>query len=347
MSAELLERLDRAFKEITDISTLDEAILQPAKFNQFIHEMQHRTTVLPDARFISMDSHQVDIDRIGFVGRILKSGSADDGSSRTLSSNEFAKPTTQTNQLNASELQAIASLRDRALRRNIERGGFENTLIDLFGQAAGRDFEEFALLADSSLDHNDDDVLSKSDGWAKLSEQKLYGRSWDTGVDTGDFDISADDYPVNLLQAMLEALPKQFLVNPAEWRFYVPWEIRDGYHNLLKERTTGLGDAAMQDALSLRYKGIPVVYVPMLERSPSVDLTDETEVTRDRVEGRIAKLDHPDNLAWGVFHEVTVEREREAKERRTDFVLTIEADMHYEDENASVTAFLDKAEPTS
>ena len=80
------------------------------------------------------------------------------------------------------------------------------------------------------------------------------------------------------------------------------------------------------------YKGIPVVYCPMLERA--------SEAT-----GRVAMLQHPDNMAWGVFHEVTIEREREAKARRTDFVLTIEADAHYEDENAAVVALIDQTQP--
>ena len=36
-----------------------------------------------------------------------------------------------------------------------------------------------------------------------------------------------------------------------------------------------------------------------------------------------------------------MESEREAKDRRTDFVLTVEADMHYEDQNAAVVANID------
>ena len=46
-------------------------------------------------------------------------------------------------------------------------------------------------------------------------------------------------------------------------------------------------------------------------------------------------------MVWGVFHEVTIEREREAKARRTDFVLSFEGDADYEDEAAAVAAFVD------
>lgn len=336
-NAELLAALDAAVKNITDVSTLGDSILSPEKFTQFVRRMEDRTVVLPEARFISMDAQQTDIDRTGFVGRILKSGSASDGSSRTLSNNEFAEPKFRTNKLIAQELQAITSLRDRALRRNIERGNFESTLVDLFGEAAGRDTEEYALLGDSDRSFSADDVLSRTDGWLKKAANAVYGGQG------GQFDIAGQDGVESLFQAALEALPKRFLQNPAEWRLYVPWEIFDAYHDILKVRQTQLGDDAQTSAFpTLPWKGMQVVYAPMLERSPATQDPGNEDHT---VWGRVCLLGHPDNMAWGVFHEVTVEAEREAKERRTDFVLTLEADAHYEDENAAVAVFIDQDAP--
>ena len=339
-NAELLSELDSALKSITDISQMGDSILSPQKFAQFVRRMEDRTVILPDARFIEMESQQTDIDRTGFVGRILKSGSDGGGSSRTLSEGDFAEPTFNTNKLIANELQAVTSLRDRALRRNIERGDFESTLVDLFGEAAGRDIEEYGLLADSGRNHSDDDVLSKTDGWLKLAANRIYGGtggsfSYDP---TGDVDNSGN--PENVFEALLEALPKRFIQDTSEWRIYVPWNMYNNYHNVLKKRQTSLGDNAQQDGFNrLPWKGMWVVYAPMLERVPS---SQDSENTNHDVWGQVATLQNPDNMAWGVFHEVTVEDEREAKERRTDFVLTLEADAHYEDENASVVAFVDQ-----
>ena len=340
-----LKNLEVALKNITDINTFGNSVLAPAKFDQFVRRMEDRTVILPDARFLEMDAHRVDIDRVGFVGRILHSGADGGGDSRTLSTGEFADPTTNTNQLVAQELQAVTSLRDRALRRNIERGNFENTLLDLFGQAAGRDFEEYGLFADTELTHSDDDLLSKTDGWLRRAVNKLYGRNV-TGQVERDFDAAdALDKPTVLFQALIDALPKRFAADWSEWRIYVPWEIFDAYRDELIARETGLGDMSLTENTAPPYKGIPVVYAPMLERAETVDLNEDSEVSRDRMEGRIATLQHPDNMIWGVFHEVTVEDEREAKERRTDFVLTFEGDVEFEDENAGVVAFVDKANP--
>ena len=343
---EMLAAINTVMKDVTDISDFGDAVLQPAKLNQFIRQMQHRTRLLPDARQITMDEQKSDIDRTGFTGRILRSGSNNDGTSRTLSSGSFAKPFTATNQLVAQELQAVTSIRDRALRRNIERGNYENTMIDLFGEAAGRDMEEFALLSDTNIPFAEDDVLSQTNGWVRKAANHVYGRSWDAGIDVGDFDVEANNWPVNLFQVMIDSLPKVYFQDASEWLIGVDYDIFDAYRNWLMERETSLGDEAILNDILPPYKGVEIRYVPLLGRAATVDLSDETEVTRDRVEGRTALLTNPDNMAWGIFHEVTVEPEREAKERRTDFVLTMEGDAHYEDENAVVAAHIDKANPS-
>jgi len=322
---ELLNRLDMAFKNITDVSALGDSILEAQQFDQFVEAMQHRTNILPDARFIEMTSHQTNIDRVGFVGRVLTKGLDKDEDEKG-TSEDFVKPDFWTNKLNAVELRGKVALEDRALRRNIEQGNFEGHLTNLFGEAAGRDFEEFALLADTDLSSGD--ILTLTDGWAKLSDNKIYGQN-------GDFD---PDDAEEILAALLDALPKQYLINRSEWHFYVPYEIEDGYRNKLKARGTALGDTAQTTGDRLTYKGIPVMYAPMLERSKATDASPRSG------KGRIAMLQHPDNMVWGVFHEVTIEPYRDAANRRTEFYLTIECDAHYEDEEASAVAYLDRSE---
>jgi len=337
---EMLERLNRAFKNIVDEDALGNSVLQPAKFSQFVRAMQHRTVILDEARFIEMDSDVVDIDRVGFVGRILRSGTKINPETgkeehRKLKKGEEIKPAFATNKLTAKELQAITGLRDKALRRNIERGSFESTLVDLFGEAAGRDLEEFAILADTDITYGVDDVLSLTDGWVKLAGAKVYGKGG-----SKDFDPGAENYPENMFDAMLEAMPKQYLRNESEFRFYVDWATRKAYIKLLKRRETDLGDRAVTQSGELvpPYEGIPVRYVPMHGRSKSI---------KEGGAGRVALLSHPDNMAWGIFHQVTIEPDRVVRDRRTDFVLTLEADAGYEDENAAVASFSEKSRPAS
>lgn len=330
----LLQIIDRALKGgITEINDFGQAVLQPEKLARFIRKMQSKTVILPQARYTPMNSQIKHIDRISFTGRVLKSGKDGSGDHRSLSTSEYAKTNTSTNVLTASEFVAIASLRDDALRRNIEREAFENTMIDLLGEAVGRDLEELALFADKDILYATDDVLSKTNGWIKQAANAIYGGSKE------DFDpTDSDNYPENMFNAMLVAMPKEYLSNINEWRFWVPWEVDNAYRDLLKKRGTALGDSAYTGNSRLAYKGIPVETVPMLARATSVG---------EGGTGDVAILGYPNNHVWGVFYKVTIEREREAKERRTDFVLGLEVDAGYEDENAVVVAYIDKSEPAS
>ena len=324
---DILTRIDAALKGITDVTALGDSILQPTKFDRFIKAMQHKTVILPEARYIEMKAQKADVDRIAFSGRIMKSGTTAAGADRTLSTSEFSSPSTYTNQLIAKEMQAIVSIKDTAMRRNIEKENFEDTLIQLMGEHAGLDLEEWGLLTRLNYNTNNDLYLSLTNGWLELAENKVYG----AGA-SKDFDPAAATYPENMFQAMLDALPKQYLGDLRNWRIYATFSIMDAYRDILKARGTALGDAAQTTGDELYWKGIKIKYCPMLERSKALNVDGA---------GTVCTLQNPDNMAWGVFHEVSIEREREAKERRTDFVLTVEADAHYEDENAAVVAYAD------
>ena len=326
---EMLARLDAAFKEVT-VADLGTSVLSIDKFDKFIQAMQHRTTILGEARFMKMDAQIADIDRIGFIGRVLTAGV--DAAQAVVGAEASVVPAFATNRLIAKELRALTGIRDRALRRNIEKGGFENTLVSIFGEAAGRDFEEWALLANTNAAARQggpfpggDVLLTMTDGWVERAANKVYGQGVGRDFDPADVE--------SMFDAMLTALPKQYLQSRPEWRFYVPYVVEDGYRNLLRARGTALGDMAQTSGNDLVYKGIPVKYCPMIERSNAPV----------NGAGRVALLTHPDNTVWGIFQDVQIEREREAKLRQTDFVLTFEGDCHYEDENGAVAAYMDLA----
>jgi len=330
---EMLKLIDRALKGgIVDVDALGEAVLQPTKLTRFIRKMQERTVILPQARYMPMEAQIAHIDRISFTGRVLDSGEDAAGAHRTLSESDYAKPTTAINKLTVHEFQAIVSIQDKALRRNIEKENFEETLIDLLGEAVGRDMEEFALFADTDMTYSQDHVLSKSNGWIKLAANAVYGG------DKSDFDPTLATYPENMFESMLSGIPKEYLNDPGAWRFWVNWDVENAYKNILKARGTALGDSIYASYKSVPYKGIPVERIPMMERA-------KTELLGGP--GDVAMLGFPNNHAWGVFHKVTIEREREAKKRQTDFILTLEVDAGYEDENAVIVAYIDKSNPAS
>ncbi len=333
---ELLKLLDKAMSlkgGIIEITDLGEAILQPQKFTKFVRQMQEDTVILPEARYITMDSQIVDIDRVAFMGRVLASGEDTSGVHRDLAEGEFTKPTIATNHLTAKEFQAIVSLRDKMLRRNIEKEGFEGTLIDMLGEAVGRDSEELYLLGDTAMTFGQDDVLSKVDGWVKLAANAVYGVGGNK-----DFDPSDSTFPENMFEAILDATPKQYLKNRSGFRFWVDYDTENKYRKILKARYTPLGDSVQTTFVEMAYEGIPVRRVPMIERAKTIGAGGP---------GDICLFGYPNNLVWGVFAQIAIEREREAKLRRTDFVLSLEVSCNYEDENAATVAYIEKENPVS
>ena len=80
-----------------------------------------------------------------------------------------------------------------------------------------------------------------------------------------------------------------------------------------------LGDSAQTGDGTLRYKGIPVVYVPEMQ------------------ENKIF-FTNPDNTVYGVMRAITMETEREAKAQRTDFINSLRVDFNYEEPEAALVA---------
>jgi hypothetical protein len=318
----LLQKLDSAFKGIVDTGSLGDSVLQPEKYDRFIRQMQEKTKILDKARFIEMEAHQAEIDRIAFTGRVLHAGQRSDGTQVNDDPNKRTRPEFFVNKLEAKELHASTGIKDRALRRNIEKGNFEQTLIELFGQAAGRDMEEWAVFSDTELSFAEHDMFALTDGWVKKAENHVNAQG---------------DEPSEVFDKLISGLPKKYLQDETEWVIYTDWELMHAYRKEVAKRETAGGDAMLLENKPLYYNGFLIEYSPMLSRHREYAEGDATS-------GAVAMLQHPDNMVWGVFHEVTIEPERDAGNRQTDFHLTFEGDVHYEDENAAVIAFVDRAE---
>lgn len=334
---QILAHIDAALKTIT-VTDLGDSVLVAEQAARFVREVRLATRIVQQARVYQMTTPDRKIDRTGFTGRILSSGKDAAGDTQVPTA---VKPQFATNTLTPKELVAVAGLEDDTLEDNIERDNLENTLVEIFGQAAGRDIEEFAVFADSDVAFATDDVLSLTDGWIDRAAQKVYGQDV-VGQIARDFDPDDAAFPENMFEAMLLAMPEEFLADPSSLRFFVDWDTQNKYRDLLKARGTALGDTAQTGNAPLFYKGIPVIYVPLFSRAP--DHGGATE--DDLVEGRVSLLVNPANLAWGIRRQMRIEPDRMVKERRTDFVLTLRVDADYEDENGAVAALIDKANPT-
>jgi len=131
-------------------------------------------------------------------------------------------------------------------------------------------------------------------------------------------------FPENMFDRMIQAIPKEYYTNPAEWDINVPWWVMKAYRDILKARGTDLGDkfqTGMGGAVRVEYESAYVQYVPNMPKNQ-------------------AWLTHPDNTIYGIFHEVELEQEREAKKKRNDIILDTETDYQFEEPEATVKAII-------
>jgi hypothetical protein len=312
-NAEMLDKLDMAFKGVT-VSTLNQSVLQPQYFNQFVQEAIRATVLLEDARLMEMDSQKLNIDRTGFVGRILQPATeavAADPAKESV-------PAFHQNQLVAGELLAETGITDQSLRRNIEKGDFQNTLISMFSANVGCDLEVFALFSNpaSTVYTAGSVLLQGTGGWLKkaASSQIFYGSGAGKDFDGTNIEVT--------LQYLLTQYPKQYMKNKADLVFYVPWALYDAYINAIIARVGNMADTALTGDFTPAYKGIPVKYASVL---------DDAEGNASW--GQVVILVNPDNLVYGIFEKVTIEPYRLPRERKTSFILTLETDQHMENEN--------------
>ena len=310
------ELLNEVYKSIITTGTFGQSVLNEEQAPAFVKVVQEKANLLSDMRFQLMTKQVQNIDRIEFGGRVLtgKSGGLNP-------STDGATPTTYTNQLIAQFIKGIFSVEDTALRRNIEKEEIVRTLQDLFAARAALDLEDLIMFGDET-NLSTDPLLSLTDGLAVKSANKLANT---------EFDVTEVE---SIFEAIIGAIPSKYFGDRSQWVIGVPFEIEQAYRKVLKNRGTNLGDTVQTSGIQLAYEGFPIKQYSVLNRYIS---------TTEGGTGRIVMLQKPNNMVWGVFHEITMEEEREAKQFRTDFVYGLEADTNYEDENASAIAFLDKA----
>lgn len=136
------------------------------------------------------------------------------------------------------------------------------------------------------------------------------------------FDNTTDSWVEDMFDLMIRVLPKQYYNDPSQWYINVPYEVIKAYRSRLKARYTDLGDQVQQQGkVILPYDGLWVQYVPNMPFNRGW-------------------LTNFDNTIYGVFHEIEIEQEREAKAKRYDIIVDAETDYQFEEPEATVVAEL-------
>lgn len=328
---DIIEDAIAAIKADMDITDLTDFILQPKQQDMLMEAMEVQTRILPNIRSVRMERPKEHIDSIQFYGRVTHAGSNADGSIRVITDSDKVQVTGEHNILDAKELTAATAIRDRALRRVIGQQRTAPFIVNLLGNAAGRDFEELAIFGNRDIEYADDDVLCQTDGFAKKANNHLFG----VGLDK-DFDPADDLFPFNMFDEMINAMPNQYLDDLTNYRFLIDWDTFNKALDLWGLRNTAMGDQALSSGVLPAYKGIKPVYIPLMNRAK----TAQVDLDKGHL-GGVSILSNLLNMNWGIFHEVTLEPKRVPEGRATEWYLSYEGDVQYQERGAAVTSFLD------
>jgi len=296
-----------------DVTDLGKGVLSVQRFGQFVREVREASTIIAEARNLNaLQSYEVDISRIGMSVE-LEPGR--DASGKKVAPTDDTVDVT-TNTLEMKELITKIGIEDETLEDNIERNQFEQTVTSLLGQGVSYDLECYFLHSDTSLTSGRD-LYQINDGWMKLAAEQ---------ITEAKADPNAEDWPLNLFDAMIDAIPNRYRQKLPQMKFYVSYNILKDYRDYLKTRETGLGDQAITQGQNITYEGLPVQYVPAMDA-----LAD----------GKLRALfTVPTNLVYGFWRNIRVEPKRDPEMRRTDYVVSLRADCHYEDEEGAVSAII-------
>lgn len=317
----IMDKVEESYKSMV-IDNFGASVLQPGYFDKYVEYATRDTSILVDARQIIMDQQVVNIDRTGFAGRILEPG-------RETRTPKRSKPEVRQERLVANELIADVAITDQALRRNIERGGYEDTLINMMAGQAGVDWESYAVLGNRYLldkggNQEVDPLLTEQNGWIAKCKNHIYS-------DDAEIAGAKEGKEVQtMLRSMLKHYPQEYRGDRRSLVYYLDSDTFDDYVEEVGERPTIAGDEAITNYIARPYKGIEIREAPVLNEARDLDGV-----------GTTAMLVNPDNLVYGIFENVTIERDRNVRRRLTDFVLTMEVDQAFENPFLCVCAHPD------
>ena len=308
------EQEREVFKSMRSDMNSAGALLNPEQFNQFMRAAIINQTILNDASFRKMNAMQQVVSSTKVVGRVLQNGYDSTGATEdqlTAATIGFGKA-----ELNSTKLKALTGILDDDKEDNIEQAQFEQTLLTMMGEAVGVDLEALCVFGDDSYTSGSpaakDPLFSTFDGWLTQATNTI--ESSNQSASTGDFNIGTNGI-TSMFDAMINAMPVAYRQANLmkDLVFYVPWEVKDAYHDFLIDRETGLGDSSLLNNTELQYKGIPVKYAPVLDA-----------VDGRTVHGAIpSMLSVPEFLWYGVYRDLSVEPDRIVAQELTNYYYRI------------------------
>ena len=313
MANRLLEYVRKATMTTSDLTGAGNGgRLSAEQAQTFLRDAIEATVILREADVFDHGSPVFEVPKISFATRIMHAGTE----GTRLADADREVPDTGLVTLTCQLFKGEVPISDETFEDNVEKEGLADSLMQLIAEAVGRDLEEIAIKSDTgdaSADFNKFDGIVQS-----LIDDLSSPQEYDAA--------SVTSYKA-MFKAMWSALPSRYRRNKSRMRLYVPIVAADGYSDELGERGTALGDGETIGEPVNRYKGIPVVEVPLFTGTQN-SWDYETQ----------AILADPKNLKVGFHRRVRVEKFRDPREGALSFIPSVRYDAKWAMSTACVIA---------
>lgn len=301
---EIARRADIALSNLTN----EGGMLAVEQANEFIDMVIDEPTIIKDVRTVTMSRPTMEINRIGFLSRVLRpavqavSTTTDPyPPERRVTAPNRAQPDLNRITLATKEIIAEIRLPYEVLEDNIERGGMENTILRLIAQRAALDLEELFIQGDVT---SGDSYLALMDGALKKFTANV--------VDNGDGVIDA-----NTFNRAIKSLPTRYRRNKTLMRFYPHMDIEQDYRMKLSSRGSPLGDNLLVGDTPVPVFGVPMKGAALMPTSQML-------------------FTNPNNLIFGIQRNLRLETMRQIQDREIVIVMTCRVAIACEDPLAGV-----------
>lgn len=283
--------------------------LSPEQSNKFIDLVIDTPTVFREARVEKLKADKRVLDKMGFSSRILRR--ATDGA--PLAEEQRSKPGFGKVEIQTHELIAEVRMSYSTFEDNIEGAGFEDRVMSKIADRVALDLEELVIQGDTT--NESDTYLATFDGVLKLVDGHT---------------VDAQNKPIEraLWRDLFKSVPKKYMRNRAEWRYYTSHDVETDWRDYLADRATGAGDRyLLEDVPAVAY-GIPVVGCAMM---PDVEKTVDTNT----INVTSALLTHPQNIIVGFHRDVSIETDKDISARQYIIVVTCRVGLALEEKDAA------------
>ena len=236
--------------------------LDPERQDQFARLIRDQAKMLAMVRFETLPQLNGSIDRL-HIGEPITS----DAQENTASVRGDVSPKLDRIPITATKLRSDWSITRETLMQNIEKQGFENTIMETMSERMRTDFEMLAIQGDPATFA----AVNTPVGYLLRNNQ-----GWDVQTDDVHMvDAAGAEIAREMFSASYRAMPAALQAQPGLRWFINPNTLID-YVDLYGARATGGGDDANASGTIDSLLGMPITTVPLIPSNKVLSVTAAT-----------------------------------------------------------------------